>query len=90
MGKPPSVDLKREKQMSETPENQTVETTQPTEITIDGQTYNLMDLSAEAQGQLRNIQEIDRKVVAAQNEIRSLQTWRIVHSHSLKAELEKS
>ena len=56
----------------------------PSEIKIDDKTYKLEDLSAEAQGQLRNIQEIDRKLVAAQNEINSLQTWRVVHSHSLK------
>ena len=62
----------------------------PSEIKIDDKTYKLEDLSAEAQGQLRNIQEIDRKLVAAQNEINSLQTWRVVHSHSLKQELDKA
>lgn len=77
--------------MSETdaPTAETVTSSEPNQITIDGKSYNLSDLSAEAQGQLRNIQEIDRKVVAAQNEVRSLQTWRAVHSHSLKVELEK-
>lgn len=61
----------------------------PGQVTIDGKTYNLSDLTAEAQAQLRNIQEVDRKTVALQNELKSLETWRMVHSHSLKAELDK-
>ncbi|MTI44444.1 hypothetical protein JM93_01975 [Roseibium hamelinense] len=64
-------------------------TEQPLDITIDGKTYKIADLSAEAQNQIRNIQEVDRKTVAAQNEIKALQTWRTVHSHSLNEELKK-
>ncbi len=59
------------------------------QITIDGKVYKLSDLSAEAQSHLRNIQEVDRKIAAAQNEISNMQTWRTVHTHSLKAELQK-
>jgi len=68
---------------------ETVTSSDPNQITIDGKTYNIHELSPEAQGQLRNIQEVDRKTVAAQNELRALQTWRAVHSHTLKVELEK-
>ena len=77
--------------MSETeaPTNETVTSSEPTQITIDGKTYNLADLSSEAQGQLRNLQQVDRRVVAAQAEITAMQTWRTVHSHSLKVELDK-
>lgn len=76
--------------MSIDPPAKPVTTDENTQITIDGQQYNLSELSAEAQAQIRNIQEVDRKMVAAQNEIKSLQTWRMVHSHSLKVELESA
>lgn len=74
---------------TETPTNETVASSEPTQITIDGKTYKLADLSSEAQGQLRNIQQVDRTIVAAQAEIKAAQTWRTVHSHTLKVELDK-
>lgn len=58
-------------------------------VTIDGKVYKLSDLSSEAQNQLRNLQEVDRKIAMAQNEIETMTTWRTIHSHALKAELDK-
>ncbi|NBN62701.1 hypothetical protein GWI72_08765 [Microvirga tunisiensis] len=58
-------------------------------VTIDGKVYQLSALSAEAQNQLRNLQEVDRKIAMAKNEIETMTTWRTIHSHALKVELDK-
>ena len=61
----------------------------PDEVTINGTNYRLATLTAEAQCQLRNLMEVERKIAMAQNEIATMQTWRQVHGTALTAELEK-
>lgn len=61
----------------------------PDEVTIDGTSYRLTNLNAEAQSQLRNLMEVERKIAMARNEIAAMQTWRQVHGAALSAELDK-
>ena len=58
-------------------------------IEIDGQTYQLDDLSDEAKAQMINIQFVDNQIQQLQNELAVADTARIGYTNALKNEFVK-
>ena len=57
------------------------------QVTIDGQSYELESLSDNAKTQLRNLQIVDEEIRRLQMRMAIAQTARASYSSSLKAEL---
>ena len=58
-------------------------------IEIDGQTYQLDELSDEAKAQMINIQFVDNQIQQLQNELAVADTARIGYTNALKNEFVK-
>lgn len=56
-------------------------------VTIDDVEYELDSLSDDAKSQLTNLQLVDQKIAAHQQELAIFQTARIGYANALKAEL---
>jgi len=56
-------------------------------ITIDGQNYNLADLSDAARNQLVNLRVTDQEIARLQQQMAIAQTARVAYANALKAEL---
>lgn len=56
-------------------------------VTIDEIEYDLEDLSDAAKSQLVNLQLVDQKIAAAQQELAIFQTARMAYANALKTEL---
>lgn len=56
-------------------------------VNIDGQEYNLSDLSEKARGQLANIQIVDQEIAHLQRQLLISQTAKGAFGAALKAEL---
>ena len=56
-------------------------------ITIDGATYQVDDLSEEAQAQLASLQYVDQELTRLQAQTAAMQTARIAYANALKAAL---
>ncbi len=61
-----------------------------TTITIDGSTYQVDDLSEDAQAQLASLQYVDQELARLQAQTAALQTARIAYANALKAALPPS
>lgn len=59
-------------------------------ITIDGQNYNLADLSDAARNQLVNLRVTDQEIASLQQKLAIAQTARVAYANALKAELPDS
>jgi len=59
-------------------------------ITIDGQNYNLADLSDAARNQLVNLRVVDQEIASLQQKLAIAQTARVAYANALKAELPGS
>ena len=59
-------------------------------ITIDGQNYNLADLSDAARNQLVNLRVTDQEIARLQQQMAIAQTARVAYANALKAELPGS
>ena len=58
-------------------------------ITIDGEEFDISDISLEAQAQFKNLQFVDEQILQRNNELQIAQTARMGYSRALKRELEK-
>ena len=58
-------------------------------ITIDGQEFDLTNMSEEAKAQLNNLQFVNEQILQRNNELQIAQTARIGYSRALKREVEK-
>lgn len=58
-------------------------------IKIDGTEYDTESLSEGAKSQLMNLQVVDQKIAATQQEIAIMQTARNAYAQALQAELAK-
>jgi len=56
-------------------------------VTIDGQEYDLEQLSDEARQQLESLQFVDRRIGELQSELAVMQTARMAYANALKAAL---
>ena len=56
-------------------------------ITIDGATYQVDELSEDAQAQLASLQYVDQELARLQAQTAALQTARIAYANALKAAL---
>ena len=59
------------------------------DITIDGRTYDLESLTAEAKGQVGSLQFVDAEIARTQALLAALQTARNAYANALNAELAK-
>ncbi|MFP5395943.1 MAG: hypothetical protein ACLGHF_07250 [Alphaproteobacteria bacterium] len=59
-------------------------------ITIDNTDYDLDTLSDAAKAQIANLQTVDRRIAALQEEVAIHQTARIAYANALKAQLPNS
>lgn len=57
-------------------------------INIDGNDYNLSDLSAASKEQLRNIQFVEAQLLQLRNELAISDTARLAYTRALKQELK--
>jgi hypothetical protein len=58
-------------------------------ITIDGEEFDISDISLEAQAQFKNLQFVDEQILQRNNELQIAQTAKMGYSRALKRELEK-
>ena len=58
-------------------------------ITIDGEEFDISNISLEAQAQFKNLQFVDEQILQRNNELQIAQTAKIGYSRALKRELEK-
>ena len=58
-------------------------------ITIDGEEFDISDISLEAQAQFKNLQIVDEQILQRNNELQIAQTAKMGYSRALKRELEK-
>lgn len=58
-------------------------------VTIDGKQYDRDALSKGARDQITNVEMVDRKIAALQQELAIMQTARNAYTRGLKAELDK-
>jgi len=56
-------------------------------ITIDGQEFDLTNMSEEAKAQLNNLQFVNEQILQRNNELQIAQTAKIGYSRALKREL---
>jgi len=56
-------------------------------ITIDGQVFDLTNMSEEAKAQLNNLQFVNEQILQRNNELQIAQTAKIGYSRALKREL---
>jgi len=56
-------------------------------IKIDGQDYNLADLSESARNQLVNLRVTDQEIARLQQQMAIAQTARVAYANALKSEL---
>lgn len=59
-------------------------------ITIDNTDYDLDTLSDAAKAQIANLQTVDRRIAALQEEVAIHQTARIAYANALKAQLSNA
>ena len=60
-----------------------------TNITIDGQEYDISNASDEAKAQLNNLKFVNEQILQRNNELQIAQTAKIGYSRALKRELDK-
>ena len=65
-------------------------TKQTEKITIEGNNYNLGDLSKAAKDQLRNIQFVEAQLLQLRNELAISDTARLAYTRALKVELKNA
>lgn len=65
-------------------------TKQTEKITIEGNNYNLGDLSEAAKDQLRNIQFVEAQLLQLRNELAISDTARLAYTSALKVELKNA
>lgn len=58
-------------------------------ITIDGQEFDLTNMSEEAKTQLNNLQFVNEQILQRSNELQIAQTAKLGYSRALKREVEK-
>ena len=58
-------------------------------ITIDGQEFDLTNMSEEAKAQLNNLQFVNEQILQRNNELQIALTAKLAYSNALKRELEK-
>ena len=58
-------------------------------ITIDGEEFDISNISLEAQAQFKNLQFVDEQILQRNNELQIAQTAKMGYSRALKRELEK-
>ena len=60
-----------------------------TKINIDGQEYDISNVSDEAKVQLSNLKFVNEQILQRSNELQIAQTAKIGYSRALKRELDK-
>ena len=60
-----------------------------TKINIDGQEYDITNVSDEAKVQLSNLKFVNEQILQRSNELQIAQTAKIGYSRALKRELDK-
>lgn len=58
-------------------------------FTVDGQSFNLADVSANARETLKSIQFVDSRIQQKQNEWAVADTARLAYSNALKREIQR-